>query len=164
MLRENVLSNALLIFYSSLREKVCTSMEKRYEAQEKHVEHWNGSAWSVVASPNPSSDDVLTAITRIPGTQDDYWAVGQYFSGSSWHTLILHGEDGKWSQISSPDFGTNFNFLTGVTAVSENDAWAVGSYYGGSNGDWFNGVARIPHTNKLWGVGVGNGTLTEAAC
>ena len=113
------------------------------------VEHWNGSAWSVVASPNPSSDDVLTAITRVPGTQDDYWAVGQYFSVLSWQTLILHEEDGKWSQVSSPNLGTNFdNFLTGVTAISENDAWAVGSYFDGSNT-----ITLTEHWNgKAWSV------------
>jgi hypothetical protein len=49
------------------------------------TEHWNGSAWSVVASPNVgSNDNLLNAVAAVPG---DVWAVG------SWevfdHTLAL---------------------------------------------------------------------------
>ena len=112
------------------------------------TEHWNGSAWSVVASPNPStSDDELNAITLIPGTHQ-YWAVGEYFNVSTWYTLILHWNGKQWSQVSSPNVGSNFNFLYGVTASSANDAWAVGNYYNGSTT-----ITLAEHWNgKAWSI------------
>ncbi len=39
------------------------------------TEHWNGTAWSVVGSPNRGSSD-FSGVAAIPGT-DDVWAVGQ---------------------------------------------------------------------------------------
>src|SRR5207248_7258711 len=42
------------------------------------IEHWDGTSWSVVPSPNPSSAaDYLTAVTRVPHTSQ-LWAVGFY--------------------------------------------------------------------------------------
>jgi hypothetical protein len=45
------------------------------------IEHWDGTSWSVVNSPNPSPvTDYLTAITRVPHTSQ-LWAVGFYAVG-----------------------------------------------------------------------------------
>jgi hypothetical protein len=45
------------------------------------IEHWDGTSWSVVPSPNPSSAaDYLTAVTRVPHTSQ-LWAVGFYGVG-----------------------------------------------------------------------------------
>ncbi|HJT59014.1 MAG TPA: hypothetical protein VJ761_21075 [Ktedonobacteraceae bacterium] len=42
------------------------------------IEHWNGSSWQVISSPNGGNgDNVLNAITKIPGTKKA-WAVGYY--------------------------------------------------------------------------------------
>ncbi len=39
------------------------------------IEHWNGSQWSVVPSPNPSSSiNLLEAVTAVAA--NDVWAVG----------------------------------------------------------------------------------------
>lgn len=54
------------------------------------VEHWNGSAWSIMASPNPSGNpgNMLNAVS-CPGTTTCF-AVGQanYFGTSSARGLI----------------------------------------------------------------------------
>jgi len=39
------------------------------------VEHWNGTSWSVISSPNPDNAATLYAVTRVPGTHK-LWAVG----------------------------------------------------------------------------------------
>lgn len=90
------------------------------------IEHWNGSAWSVVTSPNVgSSHNYLQGVAAVSAT--DAWAVG-YFSSSSRQTLIEHWNGSTWSVVSSPNVGTYLNMLNGVTAVSANDLWAVGYY------------------------------------
>jgi len=43
------------------------------------IEHWNGTSWSVVASPNHvgSIGNVLSGVARVPGSSN-IWAVGFY--------------------------------------------------------------------------------------
>jgi hypothetical protein len=52
------------------------------------VEHWNGTSWSIVHSPNiGTSNNILSGITRVPGT-DHMWAVGAHGpSFTSYKTL-----------------------------------------------------------------------------
>jgi len=98
------------------------------------VEHWNGTQWSVVSSPNAGqSVNQLTAITAISAT--NIWAVG-YTDGSNptphpYHTLIEHWDGIQWSVISSPNTGTYDNILYGVTHVpGTSHVWSVGEFYG----------------------------------
>ncbi|MDQ6693868.1 MAG: hypothetical protein M3014_05525, partial [Chloroflexota bacterium] len=94
------------------------------------VEHWNGSAWSVVPSPNVGTQgSYLNGVATV--SANDVWAVGEYENG----TLIEHWNGSAWSVVPSPNPGPGTNGrLIGVAAVSANDVWAVGSYYGGSGG------------------------------
>jgi hypothetical protein len=83
--------------------------------------HWNGAAWTQVASP-PSFG--LKAVTATSTT--NAWAVGSYVSttegATSEVTLILHWNGVAWTQVASPpSFG-----LKAVTATSTTNAWAVG--------------------------------------
>jgi len=47
------------------------------------TEHWNGTNWSVVASPNPSNTDFLSAVTRVPASGGNLWAVGNYYNSNN---------------------------------------------------------------------------------
>ncbi len=48
--------------------------------QQTLTEHWNGTAWSVVTSPNPSaSQNILDAAAADPSS-DQAWAVGAFFN------------------------------------------------------------------------------------
>jgi hypothetical protein len=92
------------------------------------VEHWNGSAWSVVASPSPASNDTLSGVAaRSAG---DVWAVGtrQDRSGAIPidRTLTEHWNGSAWSVVASPNVGGNDNLLNGVSATT-GDVWTVGS-------------------------------------
>jgi hypothetical protein len=47
------------------------------------IVHWNGTAWSVVSSPNPGLlDNLLVGVTRVPGTTQ-LWAVGNYLQSNT---------------------------------------------------------------------------------
>ena len=42
------------------------------------VEHWDGNSWSVIPSPNvPDQHNSLTAVTSVPGSPNELWAVGR---------------------------------------------------------------------------------------
>lgn len=95
------------------------------------AEHWNGSSWSIVASPNPatgsSDDDQLQAVAAV--SSNNVWAVG-YISNNdifAARTLIEHWNGASWSVVPSPN-PTVSQYLYGVTAISASDIWAVGYF------------------------------------
>ncbi len=92
------------------------------------IEHWNGTTWRIVNSPNQgSTTNVLFGITVI--SADDLWAVGQYVSSKTlnFQTLIEHYDGSTWTIVASPNIKAMGNGLSGVTAVSSHDIWAVGN-------------------------------------
>jgi hypothetical protein len=101
------------------------------------IEQWNGTQWSVVASPNVGRfNNFLYGVTAV--SAQDVWAVGFFDSSKSINTLTEHWNGTQWSVISSPNpSGSASNTLTGVTAISSNDVWAVGySSLGGLTEHW----------------------------
>ena len=95
------------------------------------VEHWDGTAWKVVPTPNGvnNTGNVLTSISATSPT--DIWAVGDRVSPNlPVKTLVLHFDGAKWSVVPSPNpVNTGVlsaNVLTGVRAVSPTDVTAVG--------------------------------------
>lgn len=140
------------------------------------VEHWDGTEWSKVYSPNVGvSTNQLSAISAV--SANDIWAVGRYYDGSSWQTLVEHWDGTGWSVVPSANVPTKYSFLNAVAAVSANDIWAVGYYDTGSgkyenlaehwdgiewsvvpspnaglNFDYLNGVAAVS-TGDIWAVG-----------
>jgi hypothetical protein len=93
------------------------------------VEHWDGSAWTVVPSPNVgSSRNELYGVAAASAS--DVWAVGYYVGASGSETLIEHWNGSAWAVVSSPNGGSPANWLWGAAVVS-NDVWAVGFYQNG---------------------------------
>ena len=96
------------------------------------IEHWNGTVWSIVPSPNPATgiagdSDVLEAISGT-GT-DDVWAAG-WDNNEETGTIALlfeHWNGTVWKAATSPTPLGSFQFAFGITAVSLDDVWAVGS-------------------------------------
>jgi len=91
------------------------------------TEHWDGSAWKIVPSPNPGSgNNLLSSIAALAAT--DAWAVGEYQPGLSGpnHTLIEHWDGTMWSVIPSPNPAGKANLFFSVTAITAVDAWAAG--------------------------------------
>lgn len=90
------------------------------------VEHWNGSQWSIVPSPNAGTDSELWSVSSL--SANDVWAVGTYSINND-HTLTMHWNGSQWSIVPSPDLSSISSVLFGVIAIAPNDAWAVGRYY-----------------------------------
>jgi hypothetical protein len=95
------------------------------------IEHWDGTSWSIVPSPNPATgvpgdEDVLTA---VGGTgPKDLWAAGWETdeTRSTIFLLLEHWEGTSWSAVPSPTPIMSAEFASSISAVSSNDVWAVG--------------------------------------
>ena len=95
------------------------------------TEHWNGTAWKRVPSPNPSSAaNLLSGVAAVSAT--GAWAVGNY--GDLERTFTLHWNGTAWKRVPSPNPAGSgrANSLFGVAATSPTGNWAVGYYFNGA--------------------------------
>ncbi len=128
------------------------------------IEHWNGTAWVVVASPSLVNGAQLTAISALSAT--DIWAVGYGNDNNPAQTsleqsLIIHWDGKAWREVQSPNPGSGFNLLTGLAAVSTNDIWTVGTFSNGNSGVEM-GEELIEHWNGAsWTVVQGPNAGTQ---
>jgi hypothetical protein len=114
------------------------------------IEHWNGKAWKVQPSPNPSRHySYLAGVAATSST--NAWAVGntnqpvRSCGCNEDRSLIEHWNGKAWKVVPSPNI-ERFTDLNAVTATSSANAWAVGSPLVG-------GRALIVHWNgKAWKV------------
>jgi hypothetical protein len=84
------------------------------------TEHWDGSAWSVVATPTlPGSPSLFFGIAAAGS--NDVWAVGR--TGRHAQSLIEHWDGSSWSVVAAPP---GVSALSAVTVASPTDVWAVG--------------------------------------
>ena len=95
------------------------------------IQHWNGTNWSIVPSPNgPTGDGRLYGISA--NSANDIWAVGEYditsFSGFG-KSLAMHWNGSAWTVVPTPQPApqNGTSRLSAVTALSANDVWAVGT-------------------------------------
>ena len=88
------------------------------------VEHWDGTQWSVISSPNNGTNSELNGVAVV--ASNDVWAVGD---DSSTTVLIEHWDGTQWSIVPSPNPGGVGSVLNAVTVVAANDIWAVGVLY-----------------------------------
>lgn len=84
-------------------------------------------AWRPVSAPDQgSSTHFLLDMVALTGS--DIWAVGYFYNGDRYSTLIERWNGTNWSVVPSPNFGTDDNELSAIAAVSDDDIWAVGHY------------------------------------
>jgi hypothetical protein len=89
------------------------------------LEHWDGSAWTVVLGPDARfQDEVLNGVDAI--SPSDAWAVGRvkqsgYAGGTP---LILHWDGAGWQGVTPPS-GVSGE-LRAVSSDRAGGAWAVG--------------------------------------
>lgn len=103
------------------------------------IEHYDGTSWQVVSSPNvgPNSQyqsNQLYGITAI--SANDIWAYGSYFAANGSEqqsTLVEHWNGKTWSIVPSPN-PVNGSFeadiLFGGTVLPGGDLWLVGNEFG----------------------------------
>jgi len=82
------------------------------------IEHWDGSQWTVVASPNPNGWSWLNAVAAVAA--DDVCTVGQSRS----EAVFMHWDGNEWTVAPSPD-GAGIRYA--ITAVASDDIWSSGS-------------------------------------
>lgn len=105
------------------------------------IVHWNGTAWSLVASGTPYN------LYGVWGAgANDVWAVGA--SGT-----ILRWNGTAWSSVQSP----TTNRLTAIWRRDDNDVWAVGGDKAlrWSGTSWYSALGGLAGTvyNGVWGSG-----------
>src|SRR5437773_4647708 len=89
------------------------------------TEHWNGTRWSIMRSPNATNGyNLLNGVGVVAA--NDVWTVGQAANGSTYSTLVEHWNGVAWSIVPSPNVAGNSNNLEAISVVSANDIWAVG--------------------------------------
>jgi len=90
---------------------------------------WDGSAWTQVASPDPTTgqQSFLTGVSCATAAR--CFAVGNTYIGSGTYQTLVGAWDGaSWSLETSPNVGamTN-NVLSGLACATASACWAVGS-------------------------------------
>jgi hypothetical protein len=129
------------------------------------IEHWNGTAWAQVPSPDPGlggahETDLFGVALASPTS---VWAVG-YHTGrrSRLRTLVEHWNGSTWTVVPTPNTNALDNELNAVVTVpGTGSVWAFGAHATPTGGSRqrvgrFNelaSVAAIPGTSGLWAVG-----------
>ena len=92
------------------------------------IEHWDGTAWTIVNSPQPLNTYV-SSVREIAAS--DVWAVGGSQNQSTFadQTFIEHWNGSSWSVVPSPNVGTASNDLVALAYSSSTDVWAFGYYF-----------------------------------
>ncbi len=114
------------------------------------VEHWNGSAWSVVPSPNPSKDPIYGANQLYDVhvfAPDDVWAAGWQWNPVGSAPLVERWDGRAWKVSPTPeDVDRELQALDGT---SSSDIWGVGHAFTFDDGN----QSLIMHWNgKSWAV------------
>jgi hypothetical protein len=93
------------------------------------IEHFDGTSWTVVPSPNATAYDNLHRVAGSSPT--DVWAVGTAYNSATDVTapLVEHWDGMSWKIVPSPVLGPD-SYLRGVAATSPSDAWIVGEWDG----------------------------------
>ncbi len=88
------------------------------------VEHYNGTKWKVVASPNLNdATDRLDTVARV--STRDVWAAGAGTASSGEAQALTEQWNGSsWQIVTSPTIA--YSGLLGLASVSASDVWVVG--------------------------------------
>jgi hypothetical protein len=87
------------------------------------IEHWNGTAWSIVPGPTFSSGDQPAIYGMTAVSSNDIWAVGSILvDNEALESLFEHWDGTAWTAYT----GYFYGFFRAVSADAPNDVWAVG--------------------------------------
>ena len=169
--------------------KVCFAVGtwSAYGAAMTFVERWNGTAWSLVTSPNVGRETKPVTANRLTGVSctspTNCFAVGTSTYTTTTgvataSTLIEHWDGQAWTIVRSPNrTGVGANMLEGVSCPSPSSCFAVGrtskDFYGPSSTyktltlHW-NGASWsiVPSPNAANGAGelAGVSCVSDRAC
>jgi hypothetical protein len=116
------------------------------------IEHWDGTAWSIVPSPSPATGvpGDSNTLDAIGGTgPDDLWAAGWDANEDTGSISLLFElwNGTSWTAVASPTPLGSFQIANAITAISADDIWAVGEDLTDGN------VTLAAHWNgKKWSI------------
>src|SRR4051812_9720816 len=87
-------------------------------ARHSLIEHYDGSAWSRVPSPDVDTQTVLNGVLSLSSA--NAWAVG-YASNKG--AVVMRFDGHSWTATTLPQLSS----LTAIAALSASDIWAAGS-------------------------------------
>ena len=87
------------------------------------IEHWNGSAWSVVEHPVPGGTHTFWGVSALAA--NDAWVSGYVNASTGLQPLIEHWDGAAWQQ-QTPAQATPRPWLTAISGLPGGDVWAVG--------------------------------------
>ena len=99
-------------------------------ANQAVIEHWNGTAWSIVTSPAG-----LISVDRISAASaTDIWASGQAPRQTIGGVPVpvartLHWNGTAWSAMPGPTGSDPNTEVTGLSALPSGEAWTVGATF-----------------------------------
>ena len=147
---------------------------QQMNAKFSQIQHFNGSAWSVLSSPHFTNEESLNSLKAF--APNNIFAVGASLDSLNNRTPLLEHFDGtKWSALSVPHI--TGGELTDIAIVSPLDIWAVGAVAGARpaaltlhfNGQQWTRVSAPAAsllavtalaTNNVWAAGVQTGAST----
>jgi hypothetical protein len=105
--------------------------------QKTLVEHWDGTSWTVVPSPNLGGNNSQSVSNELRGviavSTNDVWAFGDSdaFGPEQLTNLVIHWDGTKWSLVPTPSPNPRKlkeidDVLAGGTVLPGGDLWLVG--------------------------------------
>jgi hypothetical protein len=97
------------------------------------VERWNGTAWTIMASPTGAgaSDSHLNGVACPSVTS--CFAVGDFLTATAQKTLVLRFNGTAWALSASPNPAGNSAQFGGIACPTTTVCYAVGGYSGGAD-------------------------------
>jgi hypothetical protein len=92
---------------------------------------WDGTAWTILLSPNPTAENYLESISCTSSTECVAVGVGVDISNVG-SPLVLTWNGTMWTQLSVTDVGAEDDILSGVSCAASYSCMAVG--YSATNG------------------------------
>ncbi len=136
------------------------------------AEHWDGTKWTAVPTPDPGpGGNHLYAVDAV--SPYDVWAVGQELGTQAPDQgLVEHWDGQSWSVVALPPSGSASVMLDGVAATANGQLYVAGEADSPSQGgrplvEYYDGgtwqTATIPASagsiwTNLWGITVAGGT------
>jgi Phosphoesterase family len=95
------------------------------------AEHYDGTRWSFVPTPNTGAN--FNSFDGLTASGGQAWAVGEYLNGSFQDRALIEWWDGsRWSILTVPQPGSVRDMFFGASALSPSDVWVVGDQEGRS--------------------------------